>query len=207
MDFNLVSKNNVGAVATLFLVILLSQARFFNFLIDTALGRAILILFILGISYTNKILGVVAVLFIIIAFNNSDIGYLEGFAPNSPPSSTLPNSIPPNSIPPNSIPPSSTPNFPPSPFPPPGSLPVVSPDIKEKNNMKKEHTDKSKCESKCEVTCENKGIEGFNITEKEQQILRGKRSNEIPVYSNSRNQDDNVEPCDKSVFTGSYSSI
>ena len=76
MDFKLVSKNNVGGVATLLLVILLSQSRFFDFLMDTALGRAVLILFILGISYTNKILGVVAVLFIIIAFNNSDIGYL-----------------------------------------------------------------------------------------------------------------------------------
>ena len=70
MDFKLVSKNNLGAVATLFLVILLSHSRFFDFLIDTALGRTILILFILGISYTNKILGVVAVLFIIISFNN-----------------------------------------------------------------------------------------------------------------------------------------
>ena len=79
MEFKFVSKNNLGAVATLFLVILLSHSRFFNFLLDTALGRTILILFILGISYTNKILGVVAVLFIIIAFNNSDIGYLEGF--------------------------------------------------------------------------------------------------------------------------------
>ena len=88
MDFKLVSKNNLGAVATLFLVILLSHARFFDFLIDTALGRAILILFILGISYTNKILGVVAVLFIIIAFNNSDIGYLEGFTYSS---TTTPN--------------------------------------------------------------------------------------------------------------------
>ena len=51
MDFNLVSKNNVGAVATLFLVILLSQARFFDFLIDTALGRAILILFIFNLNF------------------------------------------------------------------------------------------------------------------------------------------------------------
>jgi hypothetical protein len=85
MDFQLVSKNNVGCVATLLLAILLSQSRFFDFLIDTALGRTFLILFILGISYTNKILGVVAVLFIIIAFNNSDIGYLEGFtsSPNT----------------------------------------------------------------------------------------------------------------------------
>ena len=77
--FNFVSKNNIGAAISLFLVILLSQARVFNFLLDTALGRAILILFILVISYTNRILGVVSVLFIIILFNNSDIGYLEGF--------------------------------------------------------------------------------------------------------------------------------
>jgi hypothetical protein len=46
--------------------------------LDTALGRAILILFILFISYTNKILGVVSVLFIIIMFNNSNFGYMEG---------------------------------------------------------------------------------------------------------------------------------
>ena len=184
MDFQLVSKNSVGAVATLFLVILLSQSRFFNFLIDTALGRAILILFILGISYTNKILGVVAVLFIIIAFNNSDIGYLEGFTPGSPSRSA-----------------------PLSPFPPPGSLPVMSPNIKENNNMKKERTDKSKCASKCEVTCESKGIEGFNISEREHTMLRGKRSSEVPVYPNARNQDDTVEPTDTSIFADNYSSV
>ena len=78
MDFNLVSKNNLGAATALLLVIILSQGRFFNFLLDTALGRAILILFILFISYTNKILGVVSVLFIIIMFNNSNFGYMEG---------------------------------------------------------------------------------------------------------------------------------
>ncbi len=78
MEFNIVSKNNLGAVTALLLVIILSQGRFFNFLLDTALGRAVLILFILFISYANKILGIVCVLFIIIMFNNSDIGYIEG---------------------------------------------------------------------------------------------------------------------------------
>ena len=155
MDFKLVSKNNLGAVATLFLVILLSHARFFDFLIDTALGRAILILFILGISYTNKILGVVAVLFIIILFNNSDIGYLEGF--------------------------------------------TNSPNIK-KNDFKE------KFESNVNEKTVIKGIEGFNINEREHMMLRGKRSNEVPVYSNARNQDD-VEPTDKSVFVDNYSSV
>jgi hypothetical protein len=159
MDFKLVSKNNVGGVATLLLVILLSQSRFFDFLMDTALGRAVLILFILGISYTNKILGVVAVLFIIIAFNNSDIGYLEGFT--SSPNTT-----------------------------------EKTDDVKENVNQKIE-----------EKKTESKGIEGFNITEREHMMLRGKRSSEVPVYSNSRKQDDDVEPTDKSVFAGNYSSV
>jgi hypothetical protein len=159
MDFKLVSKNNVGGVATLLLVILLSQSRFFDFLMDTALGRAVLILFILGISYTNKILGVVAVLFIIIAFNNSDIGYLEGFT--SSPNTT-----------------------------------EKTDDVKENVNQKIE-----------EKKTESKGIEGFNITEREHMMLRGKRSSEVPVYSNARKQDDDVEPTDKSVFAGNYSSV
>ena len=82
MEFNIISKNNLGAVMTLLLVVILSQAKFFNFLLDNALGRAILIIFIIIISYVNKILGVVSVLFIIIMFNNSDIGYMEGFTSN-----------------------------------------------------------------------------------------------------------------------------
>jgi hypothetical protein len=78
MAFNLVSKNNVGVVLTLLLIIALSQSKFFNFLLDNALGRAILIVIILSLSYINKIFGVIAVMFIIIMFNSSDIGYLEG---------------------------------------------------------------------------------------------------------------------------------
>jgi len=79
MEFKLVSKNNMGVVATLILVILLSQSKFFNFLIDNALGRLFLIFFIILISFVNKILGVVAVLFIIIMFNQSSMGFYEGF--------------------------------------------------------------------------------------------------------------------------------
>jgi hypothetical protein len=171
MDFKLVSKNNVGAVATLLLVILLSQSRFFDFLIDTALGRTILILFILGISYTNKILGVVAVLFIIISFNNSNIGYLEGFTDSTHTTPTTPTT----------------------------TLPNISPNIKEKKADVTQKVDEKKTESN--------GIEGFNITEREGTMLRGKRSSEVPVYANSRNQGDDVEPTDKSVFAGNYSSI
>jgi hypothetical protein len=79
MDFKLVDKKNMGGVSLLLLVIILSQSRFFNFLIDTALGRAFLIAFIIFICCCHKIMGVVAVLLIIIMFNRSQIGMLEGF--------------------------------------------------------------------------------------------------------------------------------
>ena len=166
MDVKLVSKNNVGAIATLLLIILLSHARFFDFLVDSALGRAILILFILGISYTNKILGVVAVLFIIISINNSDIGYLEGF--------TDANNI-----------------------------------TEKTNKVDDKKVDDKKVDGKKvnDKKVESKSIEGFNITEREHMMLKGKRSNEAIVYSNSRNSDDDVEPSNKSIFTDNYSSV
>ena len=79
MDFKLVDKKNMGGASLLLLIIILSQSRFFNFLIDTALGRAILITFIIFICCCHKIMGVIAVLLIIIMFNRSQIGILEGF--------------------------------------------------------------------------------------------------------------------------------
>ena len=187
MDFKLVSKNNMGAIATLILVILLSQARFFDFLIDTVLGRAFLILFILGISYTNHILGVVAVLFIIIIFNQSDIGYIEGFNSGNSTNNKLADDK------------------------------LKLKDKKDKNtqnkikqNVQQTTTTTSSTVSATPLTKATEtfvGREGFNMIDREGTMLRGKRSNEVPVFSSSRNQSDDVEPMDKSVFTNSFSSI
>lgn len=171
MDLKIISKNNVGAVATLFLVILLSQSRFFNFLIDTPLGRAILILFILGISYTNKIFGVVAVLFIIISFNNSNIGYMEGFTDSKNMSA---------------------------------NMEQKKDKVEEKKTDIKDKVQEKKGETK---TKDVPSIEGSNIIEREGMMLRGKRSNEVPVFSSAREQDDSVEPTDKSVFSGNFSPV
>jgi hypothetical protein len=152
MDFKLESKNNMGAIATIILIILLSQSRFFNFFIDSALGRVFLIAFILAITCMNKILGVVIVLFIMIMFNQSTIGYMEGFTTEQKDASK-----------------------------------EIAPVKNEKNK--------------------DKGREGFNTVDREGTILKGKRSNEIPVYSKSRNQSDDVEPTDKAVFKETYSSV
>ena len=164
MDFKLLSTNNMGVVATLLLVILLSQSRFFNFLLDTTLGRALLIFFILGISYMNKIFGIIAVLFIIIMFNKSEIGYMEGFSDNSN-------------------------NF--------------AQIINKEDELKLK---KIQIQKKMNNT-NSEGREGFNIIDREGMMLKGKRSNEVPVFLNAREHVDEVEPSDKAVFSGSYTSI
>ena len=81
MALNQLSKNNIGIITTLILVVLLSQSRFFDFLTETHLGRMILLAFIILITYTNKIFGLLSVLFIICAFKLNDISLYnyEGF--------------------------------------------------------------------------------------------------------------------------------
>lgn len=170
MNFKLVSKHNMGAVATLLLVILLSQSRVFHFLIDTALGRALLILFILGISYIHKILGVVAVLFIIIMFNHSSIGLMEGFTSAE-------------------------------------KGPKAEKVEKAEKAKKAEKAEKAAKATKAEKAEKESfvGREGFNMIDREGTMLRGKRSSEVPVFSSARKQnDDDVEPTDKSTFNSDY---
>jgi hypothetical protein len=162
MAFESINKNNYGVFAVLFLVLLLSQSRVFNFLFVTALGRAILILFILGISYISKILGTVLVLFIIILFNNSNIDFLEGYSLNSMTSQNARNNT----------------NL---------SLPGTSVPTKFTNSL-----------SSKEIYV---GSEGFNIIDRENTILRGKNSNQIPIFTNSRVISGNIEPSDSLVFS------
>ena len=150
MNFNLGSKNNMGAIATIILIILLSQNSFFNFLIDTALGRVFLVVFILAISCINKILGVILVLFIMIMFNQSSIGYMEGYTSMTPTTNA-----------------------------------VTVKDEKHKND----------------------GKEGFNMIDRESTIQKGKRSNEVPVFMDSRNQGEDVEASDKGIFKNLYTTV
>lgn len=184
MDFKLVSKNNMGIVITLILVILLSQSRFFDFLRETALGRMIILLLIIFISYTNKFLGLLAVLFIIIAFNQYDMNIVkiyEGF--DSSGNTTTPA--------------------------------VMNDDIS-KQNLKNKSNDSQTLATTSSTasgistngTSESfSGREGFCMTDRESNILRGKQSNTIPVFNNTRNQDDDISPTDKSVFSSSYASF
>ena len=78
MGIKLTNNNNsVGAGLLLLLVLLLSQSKALDFMMNTALGRIVMIVLILAISYIHKTLGVISVLLIIIMVNN--IGFMEGF--------------------------------------------------------------------------------------------------------------------------------
>ena len=190
MKITLVSKNNIGGATALLLVILLSQSKFFNFLLDTALGRAILILFILVISYTNKILGVVSVLFIIIMFNSSDIGYLEGFdtpttSSTSSTSATDSTNVAASSTKPNKTSPtnSSTSNSSSTPQKKPPT--TAAPDVSTPTTI-------------------TTATEGFNTIDNERNIQKGKQSNSIPVNNAARESYANVEPFDGGTQFGMF---
>jgi len=188
MNFNLVSKNNIGVATTLLLVVLLSQSKIFNFLLDNALGRTILIALILIISYINKILGVVSVLFIIIIFNQSDIAYLEGFSGAG-----------------------NLENFDPS-------LNNTSSSKKTNTSISQEAQTLAANKSASvpnnlatpaspavptTATVPPGGIEGFDLIGTENNIKRGKQSNSIPVSDHMR-ESSNVLPSE-GVFTESFS--
>ena len=214
MDFKLISKNNIGTVVLLFLVIALSQARAFNFLIDSALGRIFLIVFILCLSHCNKILGVVGVLFIVIMFNTNM--YYEGFGNNTSSSSSS------SSKPTSSSSSSSKPTF--------GSTStsdstdttsssttqINTDQVKEmikqqisdasNNNTSSDSTDStdSSDSNKKSKNSKNTAAEGFDILGIENNIKRGKQSNSIPV-NNFVHDSDSISPYEGSSFLGSFS--
>ncbi len=208
MDFKFNSKTTLGAISTLTLVIILSQSRFFNFLIDTALGRAALICLIMGISYTHKILGVIAVLFVIIMFNQSYLGLSEGFT--SQPATDAAKDT------------TTTTDATTTDATTTDATTTDAATNKDADKMPADDAahDKKQKSSAVTTTISSAvstptpphttstgetfvgGREGFNITEREGTLLRGKRSNEVPVFSNARSQSDDVEPADKSVLSG-----
>ena len=184
MNFKLVSKNNIGVVVALLLVTLLSISKVFNFLLDTTLGRSVLVLFVLILAYVNKILGIVSVLFIVILFNQSDIGYLEGFTDASG------NSITPNANQQAKI------------AERVAEREKIRQDVK--TNMAAKAETKTSTPSTLSMPIKG-GAEGFDILGTENYIKRGKQSNKSPVSDHMR-ESNNVSSFDGS-FTDSYSAF
>lgn len=201
------SKNYIGTFATLLLIILLCQTTIFNFFIDTYFGRFIFVFLILGISYLNKIFGVIGVLFLIIMFNQSDFGYIEGFTDGQLSTNPHINNLKTvkekkitaikNKI--NTTEPTSESTT----TEPTSSEPTTTTTTEPTTTT----TEPTTTEPTTTTTETFSGREGFNIIDREESILKGKRSNEIPVFYETRKQSEYIEPVDKSVFSNNYSLI
>lgn len=189
------TKKNIGIISALVLIILLSQARFFDFLTEYALGRMILLVLITYISYINKFLGLLVVLCIIMAFNYNDTNivhsynYYEGFSVDVS-GNTIDVSGNTMDLSGNTMDLS-------------GNTMDLSGNIQNhintiKNTLNTNATANTNTESFY-------GREGFCMSDKESTILRGKQSNSIPVFNKSRTQSDDVNPSSSSIFSNAYS--
>ena len=188
MDLKLISKNNVGTVVLFLLVIALSQAKTFNFLIDTALGRFFLIIFIVGLSYSHKILGVVGVLFVIIMFNSNM--YYEGFGNKSKSEDDSSNDDSSDST---------------TQLDEDQIKAMIKEQIAEAaKNKASENSSDSSSDSSSDKSKKFKASEGFDVLGMENNIKRGKQSNSIPVNSFMRDSD-SISPYEGSSILGNFS--
>ncbi len=67
----------IGMIVLL-VVVFLTQSKTFNRMIDTSIGRVVLLSMVLLASYVHQLLGIIVVFFIILMVNKTDI--LEGFS-------------------------------------------------------------------------------------------------------------------------------
>ena len=206
MDYNLVSKNNIGVVGTLILAIFLSQSRSIDFLFRTVLGRLTLIVLILAMSYTNKILGVVGVLFVVIMFSSSNIEGLDNMETTViTTDTTVPNT---DTTTDTTIPDTTTTTDKATGTDAKGTNTIVKKD-KKGNSVSGTPIDEAQTgvteDTNTEDittananenvnTTENAAVEGFDIIGLERNIQKGKDSNKIPV--NHNNDMDNILPVD-----------
>jgi hypothetical protein len=187
MTISPLSKNSIGIIVTLLLVILLSESRLFNFFTDTYLGRSLLIILLLIASYLNKILGIVCVFIIIIMFNINVLKY-EGFD-TSDKNDTNTKTNKEDTI-------SQTTTTP------------IQEDTKKTtidkiNIITKSTPTKSEESSKDNNNNKASGIEGFDLQSTENNIKRGKQSNSIPVNQYYK-QSIEVAPYEGSNFSNLF---
>jgi hypothetical protein len=207
MDF--ISKNKIGGLAALFLVVLLSQSQVFNFLIETVLGRSFLLLFILLISYTNKILGTVVVFIIIIIFSSHSFG-IEGFGDNKTTTKRETETV--TTVVSNSIDASgsaisslSQPSTSASSLSQPAASALSQPAASALSQpaasaLSQPSTPSLSKPSSITLSPVLPATEGFDIVSKERYIQKGKQSNQIPVNDSIRNTQ-NVLPYETGLLT------
>ena len=170
MSIKVFNKNTLAVVLTLIIVILFSESRMLDFLINTYLGRTLFILALIIISFLNKMLGVVVVLLLIIAFNNSDIALFEGFSNNSSNDNKMKNKH-------HSKNKNDSRN----------SNHSRNNDSGNSNHSRNSNHSGNGVSKKAKVVAAH---EGFDLIGKENSIKRGKQSNSLPIDDHRNNRED-----------------
>lgn len=169
------NKNNISGAIFLLLVLLFSQSATFNFLLNSLLGRALLILSILYISYLNKYMGLAVVVFVSCMFYSNDAYYFEGMENAKPENNEIDIQTSENTT---TI-----------------VLDASNVQIDISANMVPPKVEVNKDE--------NVAAEGFDILGLENSIKRGKQSNAIPVDASIRDVD-YVAPFDTFSFSETF---
>jgi len=178
----LISKNNVSVVVTLILVVMLSQSYILDFLLETYLGRIILLACVLFVSANNKNLGLVIVLALIVFFNYKTV-IREGnrnrlmLRPKAKKRGPKPKKGGPKAK-------------------------KAADGVSLKKVAKVDNED----EEEKGVT-QTGATEGFCMSDRETSILRGKRPNSVPILNHLRNQSNEVDPHDTTDFEASPSTF
>lgn len=186
MNFKVLSKNNVGSAFLLLVIILLSQARTFDYFINNYLGRLLLIIAVIILSYINKILGVVLVLFIIMMMNRIDFLYVEGME-NRPSGRTNSDSATTDTIDITATETETTnQNIRPE------MVAAIAEKVQAHMSENGGGANGGRSGEMASARGQNGSMEGTNLTENEDAIKKGKSSNSIAVDEGVRNSD-NVE--------------
>jgi hypothetical protein len=220
MNFKLINKNSIGAIILLLLTIILSQSRFLNFMINTVLGRTLLIIILLVVSSIHKILGIVCVLLIIIIFNNSNFAYLEGMETATQPTTDATNTLS-KLVSSNTM---NLPNVTSTTTSPMDTSPMDTASTTDATTTETTTTDTTTqspsvstpavvsqtVDSQTTTTPPKKTTttvaqEGFDIIGKERNIQKGRNSNSIPVSNYMKQSiNDEVSPFEWSGFSNNF---
>jgi hypothetical protein len=215
------TKNSIGVVLALLLVIVLSESKLFNVFTETYLGRAFLIVVILFASYLNKILGVICVFIIIIMFscnkNETFFEGIDGTVTTANPSIGAQKNTPTTTSTTSTT--STTNNDMSTALNTPTTVPNDKINVMTSSPATTATTTKNKAPTSTTSTSttnassptttsspassSTSSIEGFDLQSTENTILRGKQSNTIPL-NQYNNQSIEVAPYEGSSFSNFF---
>jgi hypothetical protein len=139
----------------------------------------VLVFLVLGITCAHHILGVIAVLAIIVIYNQSNVDYMEGFTKGSADGMLKDDDKLPKKM----------------------GTAVVKPADAKKPAATMPAADGAKDDDKKPVDAKKAvAREGFNLIDRERVMQKGKRASDLIGVADTRHQSDAVEPNDPSCF-------